>query len=297
MSSGFSHPFSAEEITKLFYDWEIAPPNKQNFVLKLIANKIPWQIPVPVALEEINDPVLRIQARPLSKKLFHFRIKNTFLRLALKGNPNHYNDLEESVFQLSTLAFPESQYSEIKSELDRIANRISILFEANAEIISEELKVRLFCQVMFEEEKFVGNIQNYNDAGNSYLVQVLRTKLGIPISLSVIYLLVAQRLGLPFYGTNLPLHFLLQYDSGTYFTFVDPFHGGVLLDRTTCEKFLESNGYAISSKYFSKASTISIIKRMCRNLINVYRENQSKEMETLISEQLQILESRSTLAE
>lgn len=297
MSSSSSFPFSAEEITKLFYDWEIAPPNKQNFVLKLIANKIPWQLPITTALEEISDPIMRIQARPLTKRLFFHRIKNTFLRLALKGNPNHYKDLEESVFQLSSLAIPDSPYLVIKEELDRIADRISSLFEANSETISEELKVRLFCQVMFEEEKFVGNIQNYNDPGNSYLAQVLRTRLGIPISLSVVYLLVAQRLGLPFYGTNLPLHFLLQYDSGTYFTFIDPFHGGVLLDKTTCEKFLESNGYTVSSKYFSKASTISIVKRMCRNLINIYRENQTKGMEDLISDHLQILESRSTLAE
>nr|WP_244594317.1 transglutaminase-like domain-containing protein [Leptospira ryugenii] len=258
----------------------------------MIASRIPWQMSIEEATEEVKDPVLRVMARAVFEDIFKYRIRHSFFKLTLRGNASHYKDLEESVVQLSSLAYPTQKYSEIAKELDRIALRVSELFDEHEGHLSDELKVQLLVQVMFQEEGFVGNIQNYNDPSNSYLYHVIKSKLGIPISLSVVYLLVAQRLGLPLYGTNLPLHFLLQYESDSYFTYIDPFHGGVLLDRFTCEKFLEANGYPLSSKYFTKASTLSIIKRMCRNLIHMYREKSSKEMEQQISEQLSILESR-----
>lgn len=289
--------FYPDDITRLLYDWEIAPAEKKRFLLKLIASRIPWQIQLESALDEVKDPFLRVQARNLKSEILRHRLRHSFFKLTLRGNTNHYKDLEEMVVQLSSFGFPDQNYLEIKQELDRIALRISELYDDHSGYLTDELKVQILCQVMFQEEGFVGNIQNYNDPGNSYLFQVIKSRLGIPISLSVVYLLVAQRLGLPLYGTNLPLHFLLQYESDGYFTYIDPFHGGVLLDKFTCEKFLEANGYSNSPKYFTKASTLSMIKRMCRNLLHIYRDNQSKEMENVIKDHLQILESRSTHVE
>lgn len=297
MAHGNFPNFSSDDITRLLFDWEVAPAEKKRFILKMISSRIPWQMSVEQATEEVKDPILRVLARSLAPDIFRNRIRHSFFKLTLRGNTGHYKDLEESAFQLSSLGFPNQNYLELKTELDRLALRVSELFAEHEGHLTEELKVQILVQVLFHEEGFVGNLQNYNDPANSYLTQVVNTRLGIPISLSVVYLLVAQRLGMPLYGTNLPLHFLLQYESESYFTYIDPFHGGVLLDRFTCEKFLEANGYPLSPKYFTKASTLSIIKRMCRNLIHIYRERSSKEMEEQISEQLSILESRSTHVE
>ncbi|MCZ8156181.1 MAG: transglutaminase-like domain-containing protein [Leptospira sp.] len=297
MAYGHHHNFSPDDITRLLYDWEIAPPERKRFLLKMIASRIPWQMSIDQATEEVNDPLLRVMARTVQPEIFRYRIRHSFFKLTLRGNTGHYKDLEEAVVQLSSIAYPNQNYFEIRKELDRLALRVSELFDEHEEVLTEELKVQLLCQVMFQEEGFVGNLQNYNDPSNSYLAHVIKSRLGIPISLSVVYLLVAQRLGLPLYGTNLPLHFLLQYESDGFFTYIDPFHGGVLLDRQTCEKFLEANGYPLSPKYFTKASTLSMVKRMCRNLIHIYRENQSKDLEIQITEQLSILESRSTHVE
>ncbi|MDF3820988.1 transglutaminase-like domain-containing protein [Leptospira sp. 96542] len=289
--------FYPDDVTRLLYDWEIAPAEKKRFLQKLIAARIPWQLSLEEALDEVPDPYLRVQARSMLPDLTRHRLRHSFYKLTLRGNTGHYKDLEETVVQLSNIGFPNQNYNQIKNELDRIALRISELYDDHSTYLTEELKVQILCQVLFQEEGFVGNIQNYNDPGNSYIFQVMKSRLGIPITLSVVYLLVGQRLGLPLYGTNLPLHFLLQYESEGYFTYIDPFHGGVLLDKFTCEKFLEANGYPNSPKYFTKASTLSIIKRMCRNLIHIYRDKQSKEMENTLKEYLQILESRSTHVE
>ncbi|MCZ8343659.1 MAG: transglutaminase-like domain-containing protein [Leptospira sp.] len=289
--------FYPEDINRLLFDWEIAPSEKKRFLQKLIASRVPWQLSMEEAMEEVQDPFLRVQARGMISDLTRHRLRHSFYKLTLRGHTNHYRDLEEAVVQLSCIGFPNQSYTEIKSELDRITLRVSELYDDHSSYLTDELKVQILCQVLFQEEGFVGNIQNYNDPGNSYIFQVIKSRMGIPITLSAVYLLVGQRLGLPLYGTNLPLHFLLQYESENYFTFIDPFHGGVLLDKFTCEKFLEANGYPNSSRYFTKASTLSITKRMCRNLIHIYREKESNEMENTLKEYLQILESRSTHAE
>lgn len=89
--------------------------------------------------------------------------------------------------------------------------------------------------VLFVEEKFRGNTEDYYDARNSYLNQVLDRRVGIPISLSLVYLAVADRLGLAMAGVNLPAHFVVRAGQGPGAIFVDPFHAGKLLDRRGCE--------------------------------------------------------------
>ena len=87
-------------------------------------------------------------------------------------------------------------------------------------------------EVLFEEEKFAGNADDYYAAENSYLPAVLRHRRGLPISLALVYKLVADRLGLNTWGVGLPGHFLVGIDDGgddQRSTLVDPFHGGRVL--------------------------------------------------------------------
>jgi len=79
------------------------------------------------------------------------------------------------------------------------------------------------------ELKFTGNKTDYYAPANSCLNEVLTRKTGIPITLSVVYLEIARRLGKPLFGIGFPGHFLLQYDDGAYSTYIDPFRGGRLL--------------------------------------------------------------------
>jgi regulator of sirC expression with transglutaminase-like and TPR domain len=90
----------------------------------------------------------------------------------------------------------------------------------------------------------------------------------------------------------MPFHFLLFFDSPDFSTYIDPFHGGVLLDRATCEKFLETNGFQISQKYFARTSTNSILKRMFRNLINIYKKSGWTDMEDLLTIYSDVLEKK-----
>jgi regulator of sirC expression with transglutaminase-like and TPR domain len=194
------------------------------------------------------------------------------------------------VFLLSLIGDPTADYFLFKSELDRIAIRLGELFELNKPILSEDVKVHLLSRVLHQEEGFNGNQIFYHNPDNSYISKVVNSKFGIPISLSVIYILVGMRQNLPLFGVNLPLHFMVYYEGRDFSTFIDPFNGGVLVDRETCLKFLEANGYKESPDFFSKASTLSILRRMYNNLLLIYKKMGDKLMEELLAKQLSILE-------
>ncbi|MBV8229479.1 MAG: transglutaminase family protein, partial [Planctomycetaceae bacterium] len=127
--------------------------------------------------------------------------------------------------------------------------------------------------VLFVEEGFQGNTEDYYDPKNSYLNQVIERKTGIPISLSVLYRAVAHRLGLEMEGVNLPAHFMLRVDRGDETIFVDPFHAGALLDRQGCERRvaeLIGRPVVLSDREIAPCSLDLVVTRMLRNLKAIY---------------------------
>ena len=213
-------------------------------------------------------------------------------QIAEKGHTSHYMDLEQGIFLLSSMGDSSATYKSFKESLDKLAYRLNELFQLNQVILTDDVKVHLLSRVLYQEEGFNGNQVYYHEPDNSFVSKVLESKLGIPISLSVVYILVGLRLGLPIYGINLPLHFMLYYESNEFSSFIDPFNAGVLIDKQTCVRFLEANGYKDLPEYFSKASTLTILKRMYNNLINIYKKTGPEEMEMLLLKQLTILENK-----
>src|SRR5829696_7811715 len=88
---------------------------------------------------------------------------------------------------------------------------------------------------LFRTEGFAGNRADYYDPRNSFLHEVLDRRLGIPITLSIVVLEVGRRLGVPLSGVGLPGHFLVR-DKVDDRVFIDPFHGGRLLDESACRR-------------------------------------------------------------
>jgi regulator of sirC expression with transglutaminase-like and TPR domain len=87
---------------------------------------------------------------------------------------------------------------------------------------------------LFRELGFRGNETEYDDPRNSCMNEVLDRKRGIPITLSVLYIEVARRMGRPISGIGLPGHFVVRYDDGEFSTYIDPFHAGKLLTEIDC---------------------------------------------------------------
>lgn len=127
--------------------------------------------------------------------------------------------------------------------------------------------------VLFVEEELRGNQEDYYDPRNSYLNEVLDRRLGIPISLSVLYWAIARPLGLSVAGLNFPGHFMLRVDDGDQTLFVDPFHSGAILDRETCRRRLSEilqQPVDLSEEMTAPAPLTIVVTRMLRNLKSIY---------------------------
>jgi regulator of sirC expression with transglutaminase-like and TPR domain len=127
--------------------------------------------------------------------------------------------------------------------------------------------------VLFVEAGLRANEEDYYDPRNSYLSDVLDRGLGIPISLSVVYWAVAERLGVALGGANLPVHFMLRFEDEGVTWFVDPFHAGAIYNRENCQRRLSElvqQPVVLSDALAAPCAVRVVVVRMLRNLKAIY---------------------------
>ena len=176
-------------------------------------------------------------------------------------------ELETGALLLSRITSPGLDIGACCGLLDEIAARCrGLLLEPS----TARDKCRVLNRVLFHEYGFRGNLEHYTDPLNSFLDQVLQRRRGLPITLSIVYLLVAQRVGLALEPVGLPRHFVVGcYLEDTPF-FIDPFDQGAF--RTPGELFLTLRRNNITPKISDLAPTPvrEVLCRCCRNLANHY---------------------------
>lgn len=126
---------------------------------------------------------------------------------------------------------------------------------------------------LYDEQHFRGNQDDYYNPCNSFLNDVLDQKIGIPITLSVIYIEIGRQVGLPIVGVGLPGHFIVQYDAQVDTFWIDPFHGGTVLTREDCATRLEqiyNRKVDWQDAFLNPVSDHDILRRMLNNLKGIY---------------------------
>jgi regulator of sirC expression with transglutaminase-like and TPR domain len=155
------------------------------------------------------------------------------------------------------------------SQLDELAEEARSFMA-----VSQSGETEAFNYFLFELKRFAGNQLDYYDPRNSFLNEVIDRRLGIPITLSVVYMEVGRRAGLDVEGVGLPGHFIVRVrELGlSEALLIDPFHG-VMLTREDCQDRLDTvyDGLvSLSDEHMRAASTQEILVRMLRNLKSVY---------------------------
>ena len=129
-------------------------------------------------------------------------------------------------------------------------------------------------RALFEEEGFRGNAEDYYDPRNSFLNDVLDRKLGIPITLAVVYMKVARRVGFPLVGVGMPGHFLLKhYDVEGHEILIDPFNRGRILTAQDCQRALDQiydGKMPLQPEFLMAVSRRQMLVRMLNNLKSIY---------------------------
>jgi regulator of sirC expression with transglutaminase-like and TPR domain len=191
-------------------------------------------------------------------------------------------DLLEGTIVIAKYQYPGINEEHIHEFIDAI--RKDIWIELSHKQTAFE-KIRIVNKIFFGKYNFHGDSKNFHAPVNSYINTVIESRKGNPLSLSVIYSIVAQSLGLPVYGVNLPNHFILAYideDGINQFTKVDnnngvlfyinPFSKGSLFDENEIHDFLKNLNLPASREYFEPCSNTSIIRRMLTNLISAFQQ-------------------------
>ncbi|HJY82580.1 MAG TPA: tetratricopeptide repeat protein [Candidatus Binatia bacterium] len=182
-------------------------------------------------------------------------------------------DLAEAALLIAQEEHPEMDVAAYLRRLDGLAAAVRARLPQTPEPtdIIDNLNIQLF-----REEGLTGNEGEYYDPRNSFLNEVLDRKRGIPITLSVIYLEVGRRLGLPLVGVGFPGHFLVKYSGVNGEVVLDPFAGGVTLTREDLAQRLrkmygDANPFlAQIPQLLAPAGKKEILVRMLRNLKGIY---------------------------
>ncbi len=185
----------------------------------------------------------------------------------------------------AALIIAHYQYSDLDKEfiynfIDQLTQDIWI--ELNSSYTAME-KVGIMNKVFFEIYGFSGNKKNYHSPRNSYVNNVLEARMGNPISLSLIYLEVAQRLKLPIYGVNLAEHFVLAYtelpieyldkvNKESVLFYINPFNKGTIFQYKDIEQFVNQLKLELQEKFYLPCDQLTVVNRLLNNLIFCYNK-------------------------
>ncbi len=183
-------------------------------------------------------------------------------------------DLENALLILSRLGNPTLRTEDVRKKLDKMSSAIGSKITYTPSM-SEKMQIML--QYVFRELRFRGDAENYHHVDNATLERVVERRKGLPIMLSLIVLFISRRLGLPFYGVNMPIHFMLMYETHNQVILIDPFDGGTIVTYNQCYYFLKKNGIDPRPEHLGKAKPSDILVRCIRNLIKSYRKINDKQ--------------------
>lgn len=241
---------------------------------------------VPLLLEaEIEQPEMARRIEGILDEIRGTHLEQELQQLIDRGKSRL--DLETGAFLISRYAYPSLDVPGYKQKLDDMAMEVRDRLGKRA---SGEEVVKALNRYLFSEQGFRGNTRDYYEPENSYLNRVIDRRTGIPISLSVLYLLIGQRLTLPVYGIGMPGHFLVKFDSDRYKVFIDCFNAGALLTEKDCARFLMQAGYGFEERYLQRSTTSAILGRMLKNLVSIYTKLDETVKASRLSRFIELLE-------
>jgi regulator of sirC expression with transglutaminase-like and TPR domain len=198
-------------------------------------------------------------------------LRGDFAALVTDEIDEHQISLARAALTFARMEYPALDVDAYLAQLDALSFRVGNLLPDDPET---EQVIRAINTVLFEEEGFRGNAENYYDPRNSFLNDVLDRQLGIPITLAVVYIEVAQRVGFPLFGVGMPGHFLLKhYDIDGHEILLDPFNRGGILTPDDCQSLLDgiySGSLPLQPEFLHTVTRRQMLTRMLNNLRGIY---------------------------
>lgn len=250
-------------------------------ILSLGGNVIPF---LETEWEESFSPNLQRKIEELIHEL-QLSIMNERLQSWKNGGGL---DLMEGMWILSTYHYPELSLDNLKTIVEQLYYDIWIQFQEEMNPIDQIKRIN---SIFFGTMNFAANTKSFHSPSNSMINVVLENRRGNPITLCVIYLLIARKLGLPVYGVNLPNLFVLTYKSHNTQFYINVFNRGIIFSKTDIDHYIAQLNIKPKDIFYNPCTNLEIIQRVLRNLILSYEktgeQEKIKEVENILKSTLE----------
>ena len=213
-------------------------------------------------------------------------------------------DLSLAALLIANLEYSELDIAHYMAQLDSLAERVRALLGLTGAGTLEKLPVNMDVSaviaamntVLFGQEHFHGNTQDYYNSSNSFLNEVLERHTGIPIALSLLYMEVGRRVGVWFDGIGLPFHFVVGCRFQQKRIYIDPFESGRVLSEQECRRRVRQvigKKDKIPTQWFEPVSRKYLLIRMLNNLKHIYLHSEDYARALRICDCILVLAPRS----
>lgn len=212
-----------------------------------------------------NDPVLRRRAMEIVDQLDRAVNDQCFHEFCLRCGEDF--DLEQAAGLLARTRYPDAHLPAYTALLDQWAKEVAerIEGEKTPETILTALNKKLFLALGFR-----GDEQHHLAPASCYLNCAMDGRAANPVTLSLIYLLIARRLRLPVTGIALPGYFLCRYQSPTREIYIDVYHKGKFWSKADCVKFIQTTQIGLQEAHPTAVTPRRILLEMCKSLHQIY---------------------------
>lgn len=228
---------------------------------------------------------------PLMQKkledLIHDLQYNAFFERLLSWRNTGSEDLLEGMWAIATYQYPELSLEKLRQDVEQIYYEVWLEIRDGMHPMDQ---IKTLNSVIFGKLKFGANTKHFHSASNSMLNIVIDLKKGNPISLCVIYLLVAQKLNLPIWGVNLPNLFILTYKSGNMQFYINVFNRGLVFSRVDIDNYIAQYNFPQNEIFYQPCNNLDIIRRVLRNLTLAFEkvgdDDKVKEIDKALQEMM-----------
>ncbi len=173
-------------------------------------------------------------------------------------------DLLEGMMLIANYQYPDLNIEFLRRKIEQMYFDLWTDFKGEMTPLEQ---VKVMNDIMYNKLKFKPNSKNFHSPSNSMINTVIESKRGNPLSLSVIYMLLAQRLKLPIYGVNLPNLFIVTYKQGETQFYVNVFNNGIIFTREDIDNYIDQLKLERKEIYYEPCSHVDIVARALRNLV------------------------------
>ena len=215
--------------------------------------------------ENSFDPNIQRKIEDMIHTLQFTQLKDRFKEWKEKDG----DSLLEGMWLISLYQYPDTELNDLNKEIEQIYYDIWVELQEDLHPYDQ---IKIINSALFTKLKFRANTKNFHSPNNSFLKSVLESKKGNPISLSVVYMLVAEKLGMPIFGVNLPNLFIITYKKPDLQFYVNAFNRGLIFSKKDIDNYLSNLNLTPKPVYYEPCSNEDIIKRILRNLIMAYEK-------------------------